>query len=250
MSPFRKNFEIALLMTVLASAGPALLAEQQQSQSGDSSSSQSSSSQSPGSSSSSPQSASQTKNSSSSSSQPAPAQSAAPAQKPSTAEDNPFPEDISRKAAEGNDSSSSSDKPPVSSPKPNAPGAASSKSESSSRSELPSLDELNDTNRISNGAGGYIENPKLAVEDVRVGGFYLDRRDYKGAYLRYKEATLVDPANADAVFGLAVAAQGLKQKEEAVQNFQLYLDAFPDGKKAKDARKALATLGTPAAPAQ
>lgn len=233
-----------MLAALLASTGAASLAAQQQSQSGDSSSpSQSSSSQSQGSTSSS-QASSQTKNSASSS------QSASPAKKPSTAEDNPFPEDISRKAAEGNDSSSSGDKPPVSSPKPNASGQPSSNSESSSRSELPSLDELNDTSRISNGAGGYVENPKLASEDVRVGGFYLDRRDYKGAYLRYKEATLVDPANAEAVFGLAEAAQGLKQKDEAVQNFQLYLDVFPDGKKAKEARKALAVLGASAGPAQ
>jgi TolA-binding protein len=93
-------------------------------------------------------------------------------------------------------------------------------------------------------------NPKLATEDVRIGGFYLDQGDYKGAYLRYKEATLVDAGNAEAVFGLARAAEGLKQKDEAVQNFQLYLDAFPDGKKAKEARKALAALGAPSAPAR
>jgi tetratricopeptide (TPR) repeat protein len=100
-----------------------------------------------------------------------------------------------------------------------------------------------DGDRISNGAGGYILNPKLASEDVRVGGFYLAQGDFKGAYARYKEATLVNPENADAVFGLAQAARGLNHNDEAAQNFRIYLDAFPDGKKAKEARKALALLG-------
>ena len=81
-----------------------------------------------------------------------------------------------------------------------------------------------------------------STEDVKIGGFYLDQHDYKGAYARYKEATLVNPENADAVFGLAEAARGLNRKDEAADNYRIYLDAFPDGKKAKEARKALAAL--------
>ncbi|MBB6143896.1 tetratricopeptide (TPR) repeat protein [Silvibacterium bohemicum] len=179
-----------------------------------------------------------------------------PAKKPSTAEENPFPEDISRKAAEGGDPSapnapsapspsspsSPGDKPPASSDKPAAPGDDAS----SSRSKFQGLGDVADGDRTSDGAGGYVLNPKLAADDVKIGGFYLDRRDYKGAYVRYKEATLVNPESADAVFGLAEAARGLDHKDEAIQNYRIYLDAFPDAKKAKEARKALASLGAPA----
>jgi hypothetical protein len=182
---------------------------------------------------------------------PATAKPGSATKKPSTADDNPFPEDISRKAAEatGPSAPSPATQPPVTpatAPAKSAPGAP-PETDSSSRSKFEGLAPLSDdTDRISNGAGGYINNPKLAASDVKVGGLYLDEHDYKGAYDRYKEATRVDPENADAVFGLAEAARGLKKNQEAVQNYLVYLDAFPDGKKAKEARKALSALGAPA----
>jgi tetratricopeptide (TPR) repeat protein len=173
---------------------------------------------------------------------PADSQSAPAPQtkKHTTADDNPFPEDISRKAAKAEESPAAE--------KTTAPSSGDADS-SSSRSKFEGIPEMpDDESRVSNGAGGFVLNPKLAAEDVRVGGFYLDRHDYQGAYARYKEATQVNPENADAVFGLAEAARGLNHKDEAVQNYRIYLDAFPDGKKSKDARKALAALGAPPVP--
>jgi len=166
--------------------------------------------------------------------------------KHSTADDNPFPEDISKKAAAGAGNpapdapAAKSDKPPTS-----ADGSKSGPAPdySSSRTGLKSLDSNDPEARISDGAGGYIFDPKLAAQDVKVGGFYLTNSDYKGAYARYKEATKVDPTNVNAVFGLAEAARGLKLTSEAVENYRVYLDADPDGPKAKAARKALAQLG-------
>jgi tetratricopeptide (TPR) repeat protein len=167
--------------------------------------------------------------------------------KHTTVEDNPFPEDISRKAAQPDDSSDTGKAP--SSPGKTAAPSSSGTDSSSSRSKFEGIPEMpDDESRVSNGAGGYVLNPKLAAEDVRVGGFYLQHGDYKGAYARYKEATQVNPENADAVYGLAEAARGLNHKDEAVQNYRIYLDAFPDGKKSKDARKSLAALGAPPAP--
>lgn len=96
--------------------------------------------------------------------------------------------------------------------------------------------------RISNGKGGYVHDPALAKQDDRVGGFYLRTHDYKGAYDRYLEATRVAPENANAVFGLAEAARGLGKTEVAETNYLLYLDALPDGKHAKSARKALKSM--------
>jgi tetratricopeptide (TPR) repeat protein len=168
----------------------------------------------------------------------------APAQKPdqqqpaaqpkkSTADDNPFPTDVSEKAAA--DAKARDDE--AAKPAPSAEG------ESSSRDKLDKLDLEGDRdNRLSDGAGGTIHNPKLAADDVHVGQFYLNREDYAGAYARFKEATQADPENPEAVFYLAEAAHRMNHKAEAVQNYQLYLDALPNGPKAKEARKALHDL--------
>lgn len=171
----------------------------------------------------------------------APAQKgASPQPKKSTAEDNPFPEDVSRKAEDAARARDAEEARP-------SPAAAPNAGESSSRENLDKLDLLGDKDsRISNGAGGVVYNPKLATDDLHVGQFYLNREDYKGAYARFKEATQADPGNPEAVFYLAEAARKMNQNREAIQNYQLYLDAVPDGAKAKDARKALRNLNASA----
>src|ERR1700747_679046 len=122
-----------------------------------------------------------------------------PAKHGSTAEDNPFPEDISKKAAAaaGNSAPDSPD-PNAPSGDPNKAGPAEKPAPgySSSRSGLHNLDD-NETaeSRISDGAGGYIYSPKLAAQDVKVGGFYLDNGNFEGAYSGFKEATKGDSGN-------------------------------------------------------
>jgi Flp pilus assembly protein TadD len=150
--------------------------------------------------------------------------------KPSPADANPFPEAISRKAAGAANA-------PAAAAKPASPDY------SSSHVDMKRLDEDADReSRISNGAGGYIHNPQLAAQDDKVGKFYLQSGDFKGAYSRYKEATEVAPEDGEAVFGLAESARGLHLTQEAMNNYILYLDAFPDGKRSKEARKALSSL--------
>jgi len=166
---------------------------------------------------------------------PAVQQTTDAAQKPkkSTADDNPFPEDISKQAedeAKARDAAA-------------AKGAPATAGESSSRDKLDNMDLEGDRNtKVAGGAGGLVHDPKLAADDVHVGQFYLNREDYKGAYARFKEATQADPENADAVYYLAEAARRMNHKDEAVENYQLYLAALPDGPKAKDARKAIREL--------
>ncbi|HVW76303.1 MAG TPA: tetratricopeptide repeat protein [Alloacidobacterium sp.] len=168
-----------------------------------------------------------------------PAQSdAKPQPKKSTAEENPFPEDISKKAeaeAHARDAEAGKSAPP--------PSAG----ESSSSDRTRNLDlEGERSSRLDNGAGGVIHDPKLAADDVHVGQFYLNREDYKGAYARFKEATQADPENPDAVFYLAEAARRMNLRDEATQNYKLYLAALPDGPKAKEAKKALRDMSASA----
>ena len=195
------------------------------------------------------QNADQTQNSTPSQNQNQAPSTKTPTKRQTTADDNPFPEDVSKKAAAaaGNpDSDQPLPKPPAKSDNaPASPHSAPPPSDtSSSRLGLRSLDEADTPEgRISDGAGGYIFDPKLAAQDVKVGGFYYTNGEYKGAYARYKEATRVDPGNAEAVFGLAEAARALRLNSEAAENYRIYLEAVPNGSKSKAARKALAALG-------
>lgn len=101
----------------------------------------------------------------------------------------------------------------------------------------PQLQSLPGTN------SNQVLSPALGKQDVKVGTFYLQTGDYKGAYSRFLEATQVDPGDAEAVYGLAEAARNLGKRTVAIQNFQLYLAALPDGPRAKDCRKALKQMG-------
>jgi hypothetical protein len=138
-----------------------------------------------------------------------------------TAKDNPFPEDVSKDAAKaaGNDST-----PAAAGKTDLPPGVSSSQSNSSSAD------------------GDEIADPARAKKDAEVGGFYLKSGDYQGALLRYKDATVADPANVEAIFGLAETERMLKKNAEAAKDYQLYLDIVPNGPRSKQALKALKTL--------
>jgi tetratricopeptide (TPR) repeat protein len=138
-----------------------------------------------------------------------------------TAKDNPFPEDVSRDAAKaaGNDAT-----PAPAGKTDLPPGVSSSQSNSSSAD------------------GGEITDPGRAKRDSDVGGFYLKQGNYQGALLRYKDATAADPANVEAIFGLAETERMLKKNAEAAKDYQLYLDIVPNGPRSRQALKALKTL--------
>lgn len=141
----------------------------------------------------------------------------------SSADDNPFPEATSRKAAD----------------------AAKSAADSSGVSSSSDYDDRANNGRESvqpNVAMPHIHNKDLTREDIQVGTYYLQSGDYVGAYARFKEVTTLHPENTDAMFGLAEAARHLQKNEEAEANYRLFLDVVPSGSKAKDARKALASL--------
>ena len=161
---------------------------------------------------------------------PAPAPQKTQNGKPSTAEQNPFPESESEKAAHRDQQ-----------PKGASPGGTGGDFSSS---------QVNGLDLPGSEAGPKTEpppahglNPGLAKTDTKVGMFYLQTGDYKGAYDRFVEATQSDPGNAEAVYGLGESAWHLNKRDEALRNFRLYLSALPDGPRAKDVRKAMKKMG-------
>jgi hypothetical protein len=183
---------------------------------------------------------------------PAPDAQQAPAKKPSTAADNPFPEDVSEKAAAAAKAASKD------ASTPNAPSPANqtpAEKQAQGSSSLDNTDKLglDDPNRKqlkleSPDGAADVYDPKRATEDVRVGKFYLQTGYFKGAYDRFKDATAFDHENVEAVFYLAEAARKLNMAKEAEQNYQLYLAVVHDGPNAKAARKALGELGSSSKP--
>jgi len=109
---------------------------------------------------------------------------------------------------------------------------------SSSRSGLaPAPDEAVDAHPGKSGKSKTRE--QLIKEDVDVGGFYLDKKDWKGAKSRFADAFALDAENPDAVWGLAEAERHLQLYAEAADHYKLFLSYAPDGKRVREARKGL-----------
>ena len=152
------------------------------------------------------------------------------APKPSAAEANPFPEAESRAAQAARQKAE--DQPPT------EQGVY-----SSSDQRLPSVNALGNGPVVDDsGTAEPSFDPELAKKDDKVGRFYLRSGDWAGAYGRYKEATRVDPQDLQAVIGLAMAADRLGKRDEAIKNYKLYLDVKPNGRESKDALRALKRL--------
>ena len=181
------------------------------------------------------------------------------AKTPSTKDDNPFPEDVSKQAAKAAAGSLDSDHPadPVSGNPKHSTAADNPFPESVSRDAAKAVG--NDPAPVakpdippgfsssqSNPANGpdQVVDPARAKKDADVGSFYLQKGDYQGALLRYKDATTADPTNVEAIFGLAETQRMLKKNADAARNYQLYLEIVPNGPKSKQALKALKTLGS------
>lgn len=147
-------------------------------------------------------------------------------QKGSTADQNPFPEQKSEKAAGGDQ-----------------PQGAGNGGQDYSSSQVKGLALPGTAAGPASGPQPY--NPNLAKKDTQVGTFYMQSGNLKGAYDRFEEATREDPGNAEAVYGLGESALKLGKRDEAVKNFRLYLAALPEGTHAKEIRKAMKQMGVP-----
>ena len=84
-------------------------------------------------------------------------------------------------------------------------------------------------------------DPQLS-KNLEVGNFYLEKKNYRAAESRFREAVELRPLNPEANFKLAVTLDKLGQTAEACERYQAYLNLRPEGPWAADARKALERL--------
>jgi tetratricopeptide (TPR) repeat protein len=197
-------------------------------------------------------------------------QAAAPAaqQKPAQS-DNPFPGEDSNapiipvdpatgaasangKASEPANSTARRDADPDGDPvrTPDVPGQAVDDGFSSSRTGLSGLPAEDDNDGRP---GKSIKNKtreQMVQEDLDVGKFYLEKRNWKAAQARFASAFGLDGENPDAVLGLAEAERHLDLYKEAAGHYALFLSYDPDGPHSRAARKALGEVETAASSAQ
>lgn len=76
-------------------------------------------------------------------------------------------------------------------------------------------------------------------EDLSVGSFYADQKNWAASESRFAEAFQMNPEETKALWGLAVAEEHLQEYTKARQHFELYLSYGMDGREAKQARQAL-----------
>ena len=81
------------------------------------------------------------------------------------------------------------------------------------------------------------------LKDMDVGDFYLtERKNYKGAELRFRDALEHKPNDPTATFRLAQSLEGLGQGDEAKDGYGAYLTLAPNGPFVDQAKKALERL--------
>jgi hypothetical protein len=80
---------------------------------------------------------------------------------------------------------------------------------------------------------------EAASKDIEVGGYYLERKNWRAAESRFESAMVLDPENPEVYWGLAEAERNLGEFAASRANYLKLLDYDPDGPHGKQARKAL-----------
>ncbi len=83
---------------------------------------------------------------------------------------------------------------------------------------------------------------EVVKDDVGVGEFYLEKKDWKAALMRFQSAFLLNSESPEAVFGLAEAERHMEMWDKAREHYWMFLSYDPGGGKAKAARKAVEQL--------
>ena len=130
---------------------------------------------------------------------------------------------------------------PARSPDDPAPATGSALQEDSS-SSLTGLDKVlppPDDDQAGRKKKKEPTHQEAASEDINVGGYYLDRKNWKAAYSRFQSALILDPENPDVYWGLAEAERRLGNFADARTHYEKVVEYDPDSKHGREARKAL-----------
>jgi tetratricopeptide (TPR) repeat protein len=87
----------------------------------------------------------------------------------------------------------------------------------------------------------FVLNPLESERNVRVGNFYFNKKDYRGALNRYERATKFNPSSAEAFFKVGEAEEKLRNTAAARLAYQKVLGLAPDSKLGREAKKKLAS---------
>jgi hypothetical protein len=136
------------------------------------------------------------------------------------------------------------DRDPVRSPD-QAGAESSSVGEQESTSDTKGLDSLlpgpGDDQTGKRKKGDAIEGaPKeTSKEDITVGKYYLDQKNWKAALSRFQSALVLAPEDPEVYWGLAESARHLGKFADARANYMKVVEYDPGSRHAKDAQKAL-----------
>jgi tetratricopeptide (TPR) repeat protein len=89
--------------------------------------------------------------------------------------------------------------------------------------------------------GSQIEDKpqETAAKDISVAKYYLDNKNWRAALSRFQSALVLAPEDPEVYWGLAVSQQHMGDFAGARANYEKVLEYDPDGKHAKEAKKAL-----------
>ncbi len=173
---------------------------------------------------------------------------------------NPFPEDESSvpvmpsrdtanvppdlNGAAGRSSLPADDSDPVRSPDEPATASEANQGSSSSLGELggllPGPDDEPQPGRKKKDDQVIETMPReTPTEDINVGNYYLDTKDWRGALSRFQSALVLAPDNPDVYWGLAECQRHLGDFADARANYIKVMEYDPGSHHAKDAKKAL-----------
>jgi|SRR5579859_1229317 len=173
-----------------------------------------------------------------------------------------FPEDISKAAAEKAQKEQRAeqgqlpDDPPLLKRTPNgtkpgagaaAPkGAPAADNSTESSSKETKFIPIDDSPTHKSGGDDINElrpyDPHRAAKDVEVGNYYRDQKNYKGAIARYLDALAYKPGDVEATRHLGLCYETTKDWLMARDLYQKYLQDFPHGPFAGEAKERLEAL--------
>jgi hypothetical protein len=110
---------------------------------------------------------------------------------------------------------------------------------SSSRSGLNHIPAEDDNDARPGKSTKNKTREQVLAEDLDIGKFYMDKKNWKAAQMRFASAFALDAENADAVFELAEAERHLQLYKDAAEHYRLFLSYDPDGPHGRAAHKGL-----------